>query len=63
MAWLLQKLLPLSPQVSVNDGGIHCDRNVHLEIPAQTALAYSLMELNVMNTGQFGNIFFAHTNN
>ncbi|XP_053349574.1 gasdermin Eb [Clarias gariepinus] len=45
--------VPTQIQVSVNDGGIHCDRNVHLEIPAQTALAYSLMELNVMNTGQF----------
>ncbi|KAI5618253.1 gasdermin Eb, partial [Silurus asotus] len=32
---------------------LHSDSNVFLEIPAKTALAYSLMELNLKKTGQF----------
>lgn len=46
-----------SLQVSVNDGSLHSDSNVSLEIPAKTALAYSIMELSVKTRGEFGNIF------
>ncbi|KAF5907779.1 non-syndromic hearing impairment protein 5-like, partial [Clarias magur] len=45
--------VPKKIQVSVKNGAVQYDSNLHVEIPAQTALAYSLMELNVRNTGQF----------
>ncbi|XP_026795440.3 gasdermin Eb [Pangasianodon hypophthalmus] len=45
--------VPKKIQVSVKNGSLHSDSNVLVEIPAKTALAYSLMELNVKKTGQF----------
>ncbi|XP_017327120.1 gasdermin Eb [Ictalurus punctatus] len=45
--------VPKKIQVSVKNGTVNSDSNVVLEIPANTALAYSLMELNVRSTGQF----------
>ncbi|KAF7708494.1 gasdermin Eb [Silurus meridionalis] len=45
--------VPKKIEVSVNNGSLHSDSNVFLEIPAKTALAYSLMELNLKKTGQF----------
>ncbi|GAA6083380.1 gasdermin Eb [Tachysurus ichikawai] len=45
--------VPKKIQVSVKNGSLHSDSKVSIEIPAKTALAYSLMELNVKSTGQF----------
>lgn len=43
------------PQVSVSENGnVMKDSNVILEIPAPTAIAYSVIELYIKRDGQFG---------
>lgn len=42
-------------QVSVkNSGSLYMDSKVSLEIPAQTVLAYSIIELEVKAHGKYG---------
>lgn len=47
----------VSPQVSVNDKVkpfIEYDTNVSINIPPKTTIAYSVIELDVAHTGQYG---------
>ncbi|TSK34749.1 Non-syndromic hearing impairment protein 5 [Bagarius yarrelli] len=46
-------LLPKKISVAVKNSSVLSDNNVLLEIPAKTALAYSIMELTVKSTGHF----------
>ncbi|KAK1795253.1 hypothetical protein P4O66_010427, partial [Electrophorus voltai] len=45
--------VPRKIQVSVKNGGHQSNSSVSVEIPANTALAYSIIELRVKSTGRF----------
>ncbi|XP_076826819.1 gasdermin Eb isoform X2 [Brachyhypopomus gauderio] len=45
--------IPRKIQVSVKNGSHQCESSVSVEIPANTALAYSITELRVKSTGHF----------
>lgn len=56
----LSHLSLVSPQVSVNNKEkpfVESDTNVSINIPPKTTLAYSVIELDVSNTGHYGKSF------
>ncbi|XP_026855871.2 gasdermin Eb [Electrophorus electricus] len=52
--------VPRKIQVSVKNGGHQSNSSVSVEIPANTALAYSIIELRVKSTGRFDLCLMPH---
>ncbi|KAJ8273884.1 hypothetical protein GJAV_G00106570 [Gymnothorax javanicus] len=51
---MMSLITPVSVQVSVQENGsVQRDRNISMEIPEGTVIAYSVMELHIQHNGQF----------